>query len=166
MAKKLEKAPKTRGQPIPTSFLALHEKVTAVPLRGEGDMAGRKDLSLFLLPDIKPMLLAVLESLTHRISIKWHGLNDWYLAKLKTNRECYSYFSLSTTYSKLKAVLVILLRVQNSHSETWADQEHSFWGDMAMKMDRECGLNSLGQLCRCTWRGSVFWWDELKFRYW
>lgn len=33
-------------------------------------------LSHILLPDIKAKILVLLESLTHRISTEWQGLND------------------------------------------------------------------------------------------
>ena len=62
------------GQLIPISVLASCEKVTVI-FEGRRWIAVR-GLSHVLLPVVKPKLLVLLESLTHRISTEWQGLND------------------------------------------------------------------------------------------
>lgn len=107
-------------------------------LWGEKVDGSERGLSHVLFPDIKPKFLVLLESMTHRISTEWQGLNNWFLVKLKTNHVCYNYLSLSSTYSKVKAYLVILLRRQNPDSNLGRSRT-LYWGDMSMEMYHECG---------------------------
>lgn len=108
MAKKLEKAPQTSGLVMTVSSLSpsaswlyvrkWHQSFEAI--RWHGSKGNR--VYPYSTAWYKTKSSGSLESLTNRIFTKCQGLDDWFLAKVKPSGVCCSYFSLSSTYCKLK----------------------------------------------------------------